>query len=201
MLSISSIAGSRECGRDLQGYSKLLPLQAIVYCKLLETASACLLMNSWRLACRDISMHRRTRLAWAVHRVIDHAGEMRVCSGVGTNREGAIAEGGQWTGAQRAGLTHGFMSKQMLSSGWAPKERNIMAMKDTPKKLRASEGTGCWLLKSEPTMSPTTATCTCRTGHEPTLLQPWPANATCISTASTDSACNSQTRWRRTQSP
>ena len=108
---------------------------------------------------------------------------------------------GQRGEAQRSGGTHGFMSKQMLSSGWAPKERNMMAMKDTPKKLRASEGTGCWLLNSEPTMSPTTATCTCRTSHEPLVLQPLPASATCISTASTDAARNSQARWRQTQSP
>ena len=107
----------------------------------------------------------------------------------------------QQRGAQRAGGTHGFMSKQMLSSGCAPKERNMMAMKATPKKLRASEGTGCWLLNSEPTMSPTTATCICRMSHEPLVPQPQPASATCISPAIIDATHASQTRWRQTQSP
>ena len=77
----------------------------------------------------------------------------------------------------------------------------MMAMKDTPKKLRASEGTGCWLLNREPTMSPTTATCTCSTSYQPLVPQPCFTGATCPSSAAIIAARDSQRRWRQTQSP
>lgn len=61
MLSVSSIADSHEgVGKTSKAYSKLLPVRAVVYCKVLETASKCFLMESLRLACRDreAELHR-----------------------------------------------------------------------------------------------------------------------------------------------
>ena len=51
------------------------------------------------------------------------------------------------------------MPKVMPSSGIAPIDRNMIARKATPKKLRASAGSWLWPLKREPTIKAMMTTC------------------------------------------
>ena len=52
-----------------------------------------------------------------------------------------------------------MVPKVMPSSGMAPMDRNMMARKATPKKLRASAGSWLWPLKRDPTINAMMSTC------------------------------------------